>query len=58
MGKRELKEELEKQIKEKNVSKWISDVFIMIGLLLTITIVFAIIGIPILIIAIINDFNF
>jgi len=49
----EYRNELEKQIKEKQTTKIICGVFIALGFLLTLTLVLAIIGIPMMIIAII-----
>lgn len=57
MSKKDLEKELKRQVQEKNISKWISVVFIVIGLLLTVSIVFAVIGIPILIIALITGYR-
>lgn len=51
MNKKELREELKKQVKDKTISKWFWVIFFILGLLLCFTIILAIIGIPMVILA-------
>lgn len=55
--KQKLEAELKRQIRDKEISRWVSVGFIVLGILLTISIVFAIIGIPMLLIAIFTGYR-